>query len=585
MNKVRFELFHGNANPSGELIQWISQWWYHAAGIPVRTGVMDTGEKWLFAGWLYSNEEIEELINRFQAKGAEILHKTDGEFILAVKSRSGDTVEVYRDRFGILPIVYGKGYDCLSISLWPNDVMDKTGIDPKPSSALLSQWLVFRGVLCPNAHIENISCFSGRCFLRISSGEITQIQIPFSPQVKSMFNTLDEAGRELGECFSRSVNRRISGRRKLTAWLSGGNDSSLLVAVARQHFSGEIETIFVSFEDYDRNYCNDAAYVSKKFDTVHREIVLTRKDYANLISETISAIQSPINHPGTIGQTASLVDQGEFNEMILSGKGADTVFGGPLWAPMIFLSYLGKFLHPTIREKIDRLSKKIESKSFLGKASSKMLKALGTPLNSYLVLGHTFGNEDDVDSVGGTGIWRNAVREWERYLRPNGFLNELFYFDMMDWHPANYDAEKRLCFHYGVVPCYPFLDYELISNSLRLPPYLRYNYKTKKASLKKYALNFFDHDFIYKPKEGFGVPLGRWFSSPEFEPFLMLPLEERSLRRRLWNERHLRRIIEDHRSGFGSDESAESVPWNMINIELWMRICLEGDSPSLYKVS
>ena len=155
---------------------------------------------------------------------------------------------------------------------------------------------------------------------------------------------------------------------------------------------------------------------------------------------------------------------------------------------------------------------------------------------------------------------------------------------MLDWNPATVTAEVLLGFHYGVVFLFPFLDYELIKNSSRLPIYLRYYYKTKKAVLKRYAQNFFDKKFIYKPKEGLGVPLGMWFSRPESEPFLNLPLEERSLKRGWWKEKEVKPIIDLHRQGNGSDESAESIPWILINLELWMRICVEGDSLDLYKI-
>jgi asparagine synthase (glutamine-hydrolysing) len=128
------------------------------------------------------------------------------------------------------------------------------------------------------------------------------------------------------------------------------------------------------------------------------------------------------------------------------------------------------------------------------------------------------------------------------------------------------------------------LDYALLKDSMRLPTRIRYNLRTKKASLKKFAERFFDNDFIYKPKEGFGVPLGKWCSRAEFAPYLKLPLEERSLRRGWWNAEALKEIINTHKNGGGTDESAESIPWITINLELWARICLEGDSPGNYTI-
>jgi asparagine synthetase B (glutamine-hydrolysing) len=269
---------------------------------------------------------------------------------------------------------------------------------------------------------------------------------------------------------------------------------------------------------------------------------------------------------------------------MLPGEGADSVFGGPYWAFMILLSYATNILQGGVRKWFNEMSKKIKETSFLSKSFVKSLKTLSTPLREYMLYGHSIGDEDTVDKVFGAGTWKRTINDRQRLIGKDP-LSDLISFLMLDWFPATIGANIRLGFEHDLIFLFPFFDYELMQNSFRLPIHLRYHYTTKKAALKFYARNFFDREFIYKPKEGFGVPLGKWFTKPEFKPFLNLPLEERSLKRGWWNESELKKVIDLHIAGYGTDKSAESIPWIAKNMELWARICLEGDSPDAYKIS
>jgi len=369
----------------------------------------------------------------------------------------------------------------------------------------------------------------------------------------------------------------------LGAWLSGGNDSSLLVALAREHYEGPIKTIFVTFEDCPRNYSKDASRVSKQFQTEHLEVMVSPGDYLNLWAETIHSLEAPLRHPGTIGQLAAFKQVPGGVDSIMAGEGADSVFGGPFWAVMILLSYLANVLPGGLRKLFNEISKKIGGKTFLSKSIVKSLEALSTPLSEYMLHELTIGDEKTVDDVFGSGTWKRTIHNLQGSIG-NEPLRDSLFFLMSSLVPTTVAANVRLGFRRNLIPIFPFLDYELMRNSYRLPVHLRYHYSTKKAALKNYARNFFDRKFIYKPKEGFGVPLGKWFTKPEFEPFLNLPLEERSLRRGWWKEKELRKIIESHRTGEGDDNTAESIPWITVNLELWARVCLENDSPDLYKI-
>jgi asparagine synthase (glutamine-hydrolysing) len=578
-----FDLFHGNNAPTNNFIQWIPGWWYNAAGFCIKTGITSTGEEWLLAGFTLNNDNISNLVDLYRNKGCEALFAADGQFILAIHDKKSNGVEIYRDRTGIVPIVSGNGKEGFLISIWPNNIVHYMGLTPIASKSLLRHYPLYRIALPPESPLDQVCFIPGRCSFALSADKISFSEHKMVKPAEKPYTKINDASTYLGQMLSEAVRKRVVGCKSISSWLSGGNDSSLLVALARKHFAGEIKTIFVTFEDYLRNYGKDASMVASMFDTKHLEICLSAREYVNLWAETIHTIQEPINSPCTIGQLGALDKLSLVSDIILSGEGADTVFGGPYWAPLLFLSRISGAMPNKIRQFARNLSQKFAGTSFLSKATGKGFKALGTPLREYMISELVFGNKDDVNRVFGSGTWDCAINDLSKHIGKNA-EEDLFSVLLLDWLPVYNAALKRIGFKYGLTYCLPFLDYNLMQSSLRLPMHLRYHYSSKKAVLKKYASDFFDKSFVDKPKEGFGVPLGKWFARPDFEPFLKLPLEERSLRRGWWNEKALREIIEFHTSGYGNDKSAECIPWMTINLELWARICLEGESPELYKI-
>jgi len=229
-----------------------------------------------------------------------------------------------------------------------------------------------------------------------------------------------------------------------------------------------------------------------------------------------------------------------------------------------------------------QISKSIPDTTFITKAMAMSSRALATPLIEYLHEMHAYGSGEAIDLVFGKGTWKHTIDFRKSLAASKDVFKGLFAYFLLYGIPEDIASEIRLGFNNRMFFIYPFLDYDLIQSSLKLPIHLLYHYTTKKAILKRYCLNFFSREFVYKPKEGFGVPFAQWFTSKEFEPFLKMPLEGRSLRRGWWSERELKKVLDTHKSGNGTDSSAESIPWITANLELWMRICIEGDSPDLF---
>jgi asparagine synthase (glutamine-hydrolysing) len=386
----------------------------------------------------------------------------------------------------------------------------------------------------------------------------------------------------LGDVLSRSIQKRIEISKRMGVFLSGGNDSSLIVAIVRKFYLKKLRTLFVTFEDNPRDYGHHAQEVADRFGTDHSSVTLSPRDYVGVWADTIKVLQTPVPMPCHIGIHHALKMLSGDVDLMIDGDGADTVFGSSIWPEMIFLSRINRFIPTYLKDGIGRLAHSMSCNTTIVRIAEMIKTALNSSLYEYPHVNAAMISESEFNQIFLRGDWQQAVHFRQGFARGD-FYKGLFSYLMLHGIPEDLATTVRLGLSQGIFFAYPFLDYGLLQASMRLPNKHRYHYRIRKAPLKKYSLNYFDKDFVYKPKEGFGVPLASWFTKKEFEPFLMLPLEERSLKRGWWKELELKRIIDLHRRGEGNDSSAEAIPWIVINLELWARICIDGDSPSQYK--
>ena len=537
----------------------------------------------MLAGWFFNTQDVGKVIEQFIFKrDCEFLYQIDGQFILALYSEDNGSVEIFRDRIGTFPIVYSKGDAGVAISVNIDDVKLMSDIASSPSNAIFEQWPLYRKTFAPYSPFDKISGLAPEYSLIIKGASCYENRHPMKFPNNKKFPTLNASSRILGDMLSHSVQKRIESSRRMGALLSGGNDSSLIVALVRKYHAGTLKTLFVTFEDNPRDYGNYARMVADRYATDHLCLELNPNDYLGCWADTINVLQTPVPMPCHIGIHSALKMLSGSVDLMIDGDGADTVFGSSIWPQMLLLSRLSGLIPRFIKELFNKMPNYFAGESMPGKILGMSSIAMNNPLSIYPHVNAAMISMDEFNHIFQRGDWHKAV-EFRQKLTTGDFFNKFFSYLMLHGIPEDIATTVRLGLNQGIFFAYPFLDYELLQTSMRLPNRLRYHYRIRKAPLKKYSLNFFDRSFIYKPKEGFGVPLSKWFTKKEFKPFLMLPLEKRSIKRGWWNESELRRLIDLHMTGKGSDSSAEAIPWIIINMELWARICIEGDSPTLYK--
>lgn len=583
MSIFKFDLFHGIKLPNEKFSEWAPSWFFNNEGFPFSIGNVQGGTKWILVGWFINNQNPQSVVQYFlNTQDTEYLYKIDGQFILAIYSEKDGSVEIFRDRVGIFPIAYTQSQNGIVISTDINEIKQIADIIPFPSSGIFELWPLYRKTFAPVSPFEKIYSLAPEHSLHIKGTSFVENSHSMQISDERKFRDLNTSSQTLGEVLSQAVQKRINSSKRMGVFLSGGNDSSLVVALIRKYYPDNLKTLFVSFEDNPRDYGHYAQHVADRFATDHSGIYMRPNDYVENWAETIHVLQTPVPMPCHIGINYALKKLSGDVDLMIDGDGADTVFGSSIWPQMIFLSRISKWIPKIIKDIFEQVTHLISVNTTIGRAMGMGITAINSTLYEYPHVNAAMISKKEFNQFFLKGDWQKAV-DYRQSFAEGDFYAGFFSYLMLHGIPEDLAIPVRLGLSKCIFFTYPFLDYELLQSSMRLPNRHRYHYRIQKAPLKKYCLNYFEREFVYKPKEGFGVPLSLWFTKKEFAPFLMLPLEERSLKRGWWKEKEIKRIIDVHQRGEGNDSSAETIPWILINMELWARICIDGDSPTLYK--
>jgi asparagine synthase (glutamine-hydrolysing) len=582
---ITFDLLDSarGARPTSDFRHWTGSWYYRHQGISVLPGESKRGFQWLLVGTLLAPVEPAAVVDSFlERKDVTTLHDAGGQFWLIVRDHERDSIEIYRDRTGVLPLAYARtelGF-LLSVSL--QTVLETLGPPGGPNPAIFDAWPLFRKMFAPDAPYLGIRSLSGEDALRVEGELVSVIPVPMPSPPRERYRTMAGAAESLGTALSDAVKRRVARPGRLGALLSGGTDSSLVVALSREHFSGPLRTLFVTFDDNPRDYGRDAAQVAQRFNTDHESVRIAPEVFAAEWPRTVKRLASPVPMPCHVGFGIAMRHLAGSVDTMIDGDGADTVFGSSLWPQGLALSALGSVIPGPLRRRISDWSLQLGSSS-TQRLFSAGLRALGTPLGRYPHVWAAMIDEATHRRVFARGSWITGIERRRGFARSGRFGDGLFSYLMLHGIPEDIATVVRLGMDEGMLFTYPFLDYQVLRASQCLPFKLRYHYRHRKLPLRTFARKYFSHDFLFKPKEGFGVPLGKWFGEKCFAPILGLALEERSLARQWWREREVREVMHRHMAGAGTDSSAETLPWIIANLELWARICLEGDDVALYE--
>lgn len=545
------------------------------------------------------NSDTEVIVHLYEERGVEFIQQLRGMFALALWDKSRARLIIARDRLGKKPLYIRQEPGRLLFASEIKSILQDRDIPRRVQLEALQEYLALGYLPAPHTLFEGIHKVLPGHYLLIEKGQVRDREywdVDFDREEKHSEHEWVEIVREK---LMESIRVRLVSDVPLGAFLSGGIDSSAIVAVMARHTDRPVKTYSIGFEGKDSFY-NELPYarmVADAFGTDHHEIIV-RPEVSELLPKLIWYMDEPIADSAFI--TTYLVSKlaAKSVKVILSGVGGDELFGG-------YRRYLSdrvmpyyNVLPPTVRKKWlpallagipqDRHSK-WENYCRLANA---FVRSADLPsaqrYTSYITL---FSPEvrsvllKDGDSMenfmAGNGCSDETLARYFYKCRGSDSLNQIFYADLKTSLPDDLLLLTDKMTMAASIECRaPFMDHELVELTSRIPSSLKVRGFSMKYLLKKAVEPWLPKQILRRKKRGFGAPMGAWLRN-DLANLVRSTLSEAQVKKRgLLNWPVIENTISKH-NAHRSDETDSLLA--LVNLELWCQIFLDGNDRQYYR--
>ncbi|MFN0277065.1 MAG: asparagine synthase (glutamine-hydrolyzing) [Pyrinomonadaceae bacterium] len=541
-----------------------------------------------------TNSDSEVLLKAFRKWNVDCLEKLNGMFAFAVWDDLEKELTLVRDRSGIKPLYYAQADGNFVFASEIKAILATGLIKAELDHEGLDQYFTFLWTPDPHTTFKNIFKLPPAHYLKWKNGEIPQ-----SEWWDLSFDDIDKEKsvaawrEELLDTLDRVVEMEMLSDVPLGAFLSGGVDSSSIVALMNGHSEGrKVSTYTVGIEQQDLRYDiipDDAIWarrVGELFDTDYHEFML-KPQVADLLPMLVRHLDVPVADPAVI--TSYLVSKAarETLTVLLSGVGGDEVFAG--YPRHLAMKLAGAFdpIPQSIRRPIFGAIESILPGGLPGKLTAplrntkKFARSAAMDFEDrYLGFGTYFTHEakqrlysnETKDRAGNFDAYKYHRQYFERVKHADP-LNRLLYVDFKTFLPClNLAYTDKTSMAANLEVRVPFLNVELVELAARMPVDLKLKGLKRKYILKRAAEKLLPHDIVWRKKAGFGAPIRSWLRGP-LRPMVEELLSEQTVRERgLFNPSEVRKIIDANLSG---KEDFNLQVFQLLTLELWMREFLD----------
>ncbi|MCK5691809.1 MAG: asparagine synthase (glutamine-hydrolyzing) [Bacteroidales bacterium] len=524
-------------------------------------------EEW---GYRFKSTSDTEIVLALYLKyGFEgMLGRLNGMFAIVIVDLGRNELYITRDRFGIKPMYYVLTEKLFAFSSELKSFRYLEGFDYRLNEAQLDEFLLFRNTLRGTLFKDIVSLDPGHCLVYKADQEPV-VQRYFDPDdyVRSGASSgnLDDYGKRMEEWLSKSVRSQLMSDVKLGCQLSGGVDSSLVTWLAnRNSEKGSFESVSIVFKDQRFSEEKFIDRVTENLAITSHKFLLDSDYYLDHMERATWHLEAPLNHPNTIGIYKLSQRARDYVTVLLSGEGADEVFGG--YSRFYSLSYpyqTRRLLHQfkkNLGHPLDLADYfKQEYRSVM--ATAFMTPGMAAKLRpGFSKKRATQGRRSLYNSLDGSLFDRQVKYEMLAYL-PDLLIRQ-------DKMSMAHSIENRV----------PFLDNEVVDNAFTVPEkYLLLKESpegknTEKYLLKKMTASTFGKDFAFRNKMGFGIPVREFFTNLRFDEYLNDVVLPGIRQRGLFNHGPVSNWLSDVRSLKYNELEAL---WVLVSFEIWAGIYLD----------
>jgi len=536
--------------------------------ISLRNDLVSRGHKFK------SNSDTEVLVHLYEEHGIDFITKLRGMFAIALYDKVKCKLVLARDRVGIKPLFYALSGGSLIFGSELKEVLKVFDIKPEINPQAVLDYFTYGYTIGEKTFFEGINKLLPARYLELDintfKSNITKYwEIDSSPDYTK---TESEWIEIIIAKLSGAVKSHMISDVPLGAFLSGGIDSSAIVATMAQISSQPIQTFTIGFKEAKYNELDYASKVSTLYKTNHHELIL-KPASVDIIDDLINMYDEPFDDSSAIPTYFVSKFAREHVTVALSGDGGDELFAGyNSYAKAKQIAGIQHFLPNIIRPIFGIVNQTLPDHMY-GKGLSYYLSKPSSLLGAYF----TNFKDYEIQSLFEKGFLEklkpySAIEAKIKMLNSYNTKDSVTRNELLDVNTYMVDdiltKVDRASMANSLEVRVPLLDHEFVELAFKIPSTMKLKHAEGKYIFKKAFESHLPKDLLYRKKHGFAVPLAKWFNSDLSSYVKEELLNNNSLLLEYLNPKLIAKIIEDHSIG---KRDFSSQIWALLFFQLWYK--------------
>jgi asparagine synthase (glutamine-hydrolysing) len=538
-----------------------------------------------------TKSDTETIVHLYEEYGRDCVKHLRGMFAFALWDRRSRKLFIARDRLGIKPLYYRYDGTTLLFGSEIKTILAYPGVKAEFNRRTLAEYLAF-GYIAGNetmyAGIQKLA--PGHTLELDESGKLTITPYwDLSVQADDDGRPREYYIKTYRELLEECVGSHLMSDVPLGVFLSGGLDSSAVAALTTKIRKEPIETFSVGYGEKEFSELRYARQVAEHIGSMHHEVRLSREEFFGSLPRLIWHEDEPIVWPSSVSLYYVARLARERVTVVLTGEGSDETLAGYTryaWTLMnarmdrVYRALTPGMLRRWVRDGIHSapigatLRRKLEH-TFLGRDGASWPSFFYD--NFYSAFSAHEGMELLSEEARGFAgdAYAGSMQFWEKSA--GDLLHRLLYTDIKTYLVELLMKQDQMSMAASIESRVPFLDHILVEFTARIPAQHSIRGLAGKFILKSAVEDLLPKDIVYRQKMGFPTPWAYWLAGPQLQALESMLLEPRTLARGWFKPDALKKIFAEHRAGHRDHGNRI---WRLLNLETWMRVCIERDLPS-----
>ena len=521
-----------------------------------------------------SSSDTEVILHLYEQYGADCVNYLNGMFAFAIWNSRTEELFMARDRVGVKSLYYTVAGDTLLFASEIKSLLHYPGVRAEPDLEAMDEFLRYGYTQTPR------TLFSG--ILRVPEGHVATWKrgaftlkqywdVSFANGPRQSEAAYQE---QLLDLLRDSVRLRLRSDVPVGVLLSGGIDSSAVTGLLAQSVD-KVQTFSIGFEQAAG--CNELAFARKvahHFGTEHHETILSADAFLDFIPTFVYHMDEPVSDGASIPLYFVSALAARHVKVVLSGEGADELFGGySIYRYMLLLEQYRR-MPAAARRPLDSLLSRLPA---VGAKFRKYTALAKLPLDQRYIGPRMYDRAQPAalyaaplrEALHGRDTHQAHRALWSRTGASWPPLSRMLYVDTKSWLPNDLLIKAdRMTMAKSIELRVPFLDYRLIEFAAGLPSNLKIRGSETKYLLKRAMERVLPHDIIYRPKLGFPTPLHQLLRDTGGAYVNDVLLGPRAVNRGYFRRDAVQRLVTEHQQQV---EDHHEILWRLIVLEEWHR--------------